>query len=184
MFGYLASKSISDSPFWEYASVAIFREVGSNVQLIKAKIFDKTVINNLQNVEVNQQIEFEVSYVNRKTRKYTNVVMLRPTAFENCDNCGRATQECEGVCAGPESERLDGVFKILKLDRMDYGLKFILGQGGLLVNYLPWISHPFYETSGQLQVNDDVEVVGWRSEDRITNLRKFQKCMTSSTWPL
>ena len=175
MFGYLAKKAFSDSPFWEYASVSIFREIGSDVQLIKAKIFNKNVIEELRNIEVNQQIEFELSYVQRKTRKYTNVTTLKPSDFETCDICGRASEEC-GVCDGVESERLDGTFFILKVDKMDYGIKYILAKGDVFVTYILWLSHPFYnEASEQLKVDDRVDVIGWRSEDRITNLRKFDK---------
>ena len=174
MFGYLASKSFSDSPFWEYASVSIFREIGSDVQVIKAKIFNKNIINNLRDINLLQQIEFELSYVVRKTRKYTNVTMLKTSDFETCSICGRPSEEC-GVCDGVEAERLDGQFVILKVDKMDYGIKYILAKEDLFVTYILWLSHPFYEASEGFKVNDHVDVIGWRSEDRITNLRKFAK---------
>ena len=115
-----------------------------------------------------QQIEFEL-------RKYTNVTMLKPSDFETCSICGRPSEEC-GMCDGVEAERLDGQFVILKVDKMDYGIKYILAKEDLFVTYILWLSHPFYEASEEFKVNDHVDVIGWRywrSEDRITNLRKF-----------
>lgn len=172
MLGYLGSKNFIETQFWSYVSVTIFKEVGCEIETLKAKIFNKDLFEVVRAINEGDQIEFEVNYVTRKMRKYINVTMIAPTLFETCNVCFRPKEICTG-CLDRKAERLDGEFCILSFERQDYGLKLIMEQGGLLITYLLWSSLPFYEKASKLKAGDYVRIKGWRDNERITRLRTF-----------
>ena len=174
MFGYLGSKLVVESAFWTYGSVKIFREVGSKIETVRAKIFENHLIDVLNKIEIGAQVQFDVKFVKRESRTYRNITDLKEASFDSCGICGQAVQECN-PCPGVEAERLEGVFTILDITGMEYGFKIILRKGDVTLTYLLWASLPFFESANLLNIGDCVNVIGWRSSERITTMRVFEK---------
>jgi hypothetical protein len=63
----------------------------------------------------------------------------------------------------------------MDVGEQDYGLRLIIQHNDTLVTYLMWMSLPFYQDSMGLKVGSKVNVIGWRTSNRITNFRKFFK---------
>ena len=176
MFGYLVNKLSVDSTFWFYLSVQIYHEVGGNVQLVKGKIFDKLLIKKMVDIECGSPVRFEIKNIERKKRTYINVIDIEPTDFETCIKCFKPMEHEKCVkCETNGSERLEGVFEIMDTSDEEYGRRFILRQNETLVTYLMWMSLPFYHNATDFKVGSQVNVIGWRTTNRITNFRKFSK---------
>ena len=177
MFGYLVNKLTVDSTFWFYVSVQIYQEVGGDVKLIKGKVFDKNLIKRLMDIETGSKVKFEVKIIERKTRKYTNIIDIEPADFLTCDQCFKPLEHEKycSTCETDGSERLEGLFEVMDVSEEEYGRRFILRQNDTLVTYLMWSSLPFYQCSSDVKVGTRVNVIGWRTPNRITNLRKLSQ---------
>ena len=172
MFGYLAHKLTVDSTFWNYLSVQVYQEIGGNVHITRGKVFDEKVIKKLMDITIGTPVRFEVKLIQRKTRIYTNIVDIEAIHFDTCEKCCKPLEDNHD-CVTNESERLEGVFDVLDVKEEDYGQRFVLKQNDVIVTYLMWDSLPFYDN--HYKVGDKVNIIGWRTPTRITNLRKFSK---------
>ena len=107
---------------------------------------------------------------------YTNIIEIEPMDFETCEKCFKPLEH-DHECGIKESERLEGVFEVMDVCEEDYGHRLILKQNDTLVTYLMWESLPFYESGKHVKTGDMVNIIGWRTSNRITNLRKFSKLL-------
>ena len=127
-------------------------------------------------IECGSPVRYEVKEIERKTRTYHNFTDIEAIDFETCEQCFKPLEHDKcSKCATDGSERLTGVFEVMDVSEQDYGLRLILQQNDILVTYLMWMLLPFYQDSVGLKVGSKVNVIGWRTSNRITNFRKFSK---------
>ena len=110
MFGYIVCKKFDESRVWDYASVTVYEETGFELKRHRGKVFLKDIMDDLKDLSLGDQVEFEVAYTERGSRKYTEFTTLKYAPFKECNKCYRRSHD--GGCNGSgaeDSERLEGV---------------------------------------------------------------------------
>lgn len=171
MFGYVISTQFGESKIWDYASVIVFEEIGFDLKMYRGKVFHEEVLEMIQGMVIGDQVEFEIKRTERGERLYTEFTMIRPKTFSVCNKCKKA--EHEEKCTGEEnSERLEGEYQIINVDKKDRYSKIVLKDNKTQFTFIHWSNSPFKES---FECGDRVKVCGWRNENRITKLRLLQK---------
>lgn len=171
MFGYILSKQFGESKIWDYASVTVYEETGFDLKRYRGKVFQKDIINVVQDLSVGDQVEFEIKRTERGDHRYTEFTKITPTKFSSCNKCGKKDHEDE--CTGVEtSEKLEGAFDVVSAELYNDYVKLVLRGDEKQFTFIHWKNSEFVES---FYLGDRVKVCGWRSENRITKLRVFQK---------
>ena len=175
MLGFLASVQFDESKIWNYASVAVFEETGCFIKLHRGKIFDPVLIAEARKLEVGDQVYFQIQDNSRGKRRYKQFLELKRKTFTSCDRCGMAKQEGhELLCAPDYSQRLEGEFKVIEVNREEYGgVKLVLKGGHIQFGCVKWNNGPF--AAEEFKVGDTAIVCGWRTVTRLTLLRTLYK---------
>lgn len=173
MLGFVGSIKVNESPIWDYASVVIYEENGCCIRLHRGKIFNSELLKIISTMSAGDQIKFEEVTTQRGSRRYTELTSIEPTSFESCAECGLPSHVNE--CKIIPSERLKGEFKVIDLTEIEFGTKIVFRQKDQQFTFIQWVNGQFKDT---FEVGDTAYLIGWRDNNRVTQLRTLYKVET------
>ena len=169
MFGYIVAKEFVESSVWDYASVVIFEETGFYLKRHQGKVFNKDLLEALEQIERGDQVEFDIKTMARGRFTFTEFVMVKPVVFTECPECGKVAHK--GECTGngdKDSELLEGEFSIIQITPYDSYDKIVVRGPHAQFTFILWPNSDFKQ---KICLGDRVNVCGWRTPNRITKLR-------------
>ena len=172
MFGFVGSVTFNESSIWNYASVILFEEAGCSLKTWRGKVFTKDLIEVSKQLKLGDQVAFNIKATSRGNRNYIEFTDLKKQQFTLCNKCGLTVHGFKDCIVDLSSDRLHGIFKVIKCDSEEHGTKMVLKQDDLQFTYIQWNNSPFVT---DFKEGDHVFVNGWRSAERVSTLRELYK---------
>ena len=116
-YGYLLYKADEIStPYFSYIPIAVVRECGYGIQIMKCRVFKQSLINKMSTIQVNAPIKYDVRSVKRGVYKYNNIISIEECSFLECSDCKYPytdlnSSECLG-CKNEKVQQIDGEYII------------------------------------------------------------------------